>query len=140
MGKTMVLIDKSATRRRFLETLLALDHHTVVSFSKALDALGYVQLFSADLIVIDIALSQHGDMELYKSLQAEADAKRIPLMVLTALELAELKNLLLPELGAVMQVGALGHGLRQVVNILLHSPKIHPHIPENSQLLTAAQT
>lgn len=119
MGKTIVVIDASAAQRRFLETLLALDHHTVISFASGLNALGYLQLFSADLIITDIKLSQFDGIELCKALKNEADLRSIPIMVLTALELEQLSDLMMPPVEAIVYKSSIGKGLRQMVKTLL---------------------
>ncbi len=126
MGKTIVVIDASAAQRRFLETLLALDHYTVLSFGSGLKALGYLQLFSADLIITDIKLPQFDGIELCKTLKTEADLRSIPIMVLTALELEELSSLVMLPVEAIVYKSAIGKGLRQMVKTLLDKEIIPP--------------
>ena len=132
MGKTIVVIDASAAQRRFLETLLALDHYTVVSFGSGLEALGYLQLFSADLIITDIRVPQLDGIELCKTLKAEADLRNIPVVVLTALELAELRDLLVPPVEAIVYKSAVGKGLRQMVKTLLEQTSLPPQTVQPS--------
>jgi DNA-binding response OmpR family regulator len=81
--KTILIADDSAAQRRFLEILLGLDGHTVVTLEDGLAVIHYLQDHTPDLIIVDVNMPYMNGLEVCEACKAVRE--ETPVIILTNL-------------------------------------------------------
>ena len=121
-GKHILIADDSAAQRRFLEILLTMDGHRVVSVEDGLEAMAYVQETRPDLIIVDVNMPYMNGIELCENLKGELAYNNIPVIVFTNMDDEVTRQLAeLAQADAFVQKPLLGKGFRQLVSDMLEA-------------------
>lgn len=85
MGRQILVVDDSATVRKFVSVSLGMQGFNVVTASDGMDALEKLPLSKFDLIITDLNMPNMDGFELIKSLRENGEYQDIPIIILTSL-------------------------------------------------------
>ena len=85
MKKSVLVVDDSATVRKFIATSLQLQGFKVLTAADGMEALETMPVEKIDLIITDLNMPDMDGFEFIKSLQATAEYASIPIIVLSSI-------------------------------------------------------
>lgn len=86
MKKTILTIDDQADIRRLVRMTLEYDGYTVLEASEGTEGLALARSRRPDLILLDVMMPGIDGLMVGKTLQADPELSRIPVIMLTALD------------------------------------------------------
>ncbi len=92
MTHTILVVDDSSTVRKFVSVSLSMQGFRVVTAEDGMDALEKLPKEPVDLIITDLNMPNMDGMELIKTLRTNATFKDLPIIILTSLKEASLKE------------------------------------------------
>jgi two-component system, chemotaxis family, chemotaxis protein CheY len=101
MNHTILVVDDSATVRKFASVSLSMQGFTVVTASDGMDALEKMPAQKVDLIITDLNMPNMDGFELIKALRENPQYNELPVIILTSLADAESRSH-----GATLGVGS----------------------------------
>jgi CheY-like chemotaxis protein len=90
MGKTILVVDDSATVRKFVSASLNIKGYKVVAAGDGIEALERMPSEKFDLIITDLNMPDMDGFELIHSIRETQEYKGIPIIVLSSM--TDLKN------------------------------------------------
>ncbi len=85
MGKTILVVDDSATVRKFASISLSMQGFTVITAQDGMDALEKLPGQIVDLVITDLNMPHMDGFELIRSLRENNEYKDLPIIILTSL-------------------------------------------------------
>jgi two-component system, chemotaxis family, chemotaxis protein CheY len=85
MSKTILVVDDSATVRKFVGTSLNLKGFKVITAADGMEALEKMPLGQVDLIITDLNMPDMDGFEFIKTLQETPEYKHIPVIILSSM-------------------------------------------------------
>jgi two-component system chemotaxis response regulator CheY len=85
MASTILVVDDSATVRKFVSVSLSIQGFNVVTACDGMDALEKLPTQNIDLVITDLNMPQMDGFELIKSLRENPAYQDIPVIILTSL-------------------------------------------------------
>lgn len=92
MPKTILVVDDSATVRKFVSVSLSMQGFNVITACDGMDALEKLPAQNVDLVITDLNMPQMDGFELIKSLRESPSYQDIPVIILTSLSDGESKE------------------------------------------------
>lgn len=92
MTHTILVVDDSSTVRKFVSVSLSMQGFRVVTAEDGMDALEKLPKEPVDLIITDLNMPNMDGMELIKTLRTNTTFKDLPIIILTSLKEAALKE------------------------------------------------
>ena len=85
MSKIILVVDDSATVRKFVATSLNLKGFRVITAADGMEALEKMPLESVDLVITDLNMPDMDGFEFIKTLQETPEYKHIPIIILSSM-------------------------------------------------------
>jgi two-component system chemotaxis response regulator CheY len=85
MDRTILVVDDSATVRKFVSVSLSMKGYRVVTASDGMDALEKLPQENVELVVTDLNMPTMDGFELIKTLRENPQYENIPIVILTSL-------------------------------------------------------
>jgi len=85
MGRSILVVDDSATVRKFVSVSLSMQGFEVVTACDGMDALEKLPQRKYDLIITDLNMPTMDGFELIRTLKDNPDYKELPVIILTSL-------------------------------------------------------
>jgi len=85
MGKTVLVVDDSATVRKFVSVSLEMQGFSVTSACDGMDALEKLPTREFDLVITDLNMPNMDGFELIKALRENELYRELPVIILTSL-------------------------------------------------------
>ena len=85
MSKEVLVVDDSATVRKFVSVSLSMQGFKVVTACDGMDALEKLPTGKFDLVITDLNMPTMDGFELIKTLRESAEFKDLPVIILTSL-------------------------------------------------------
>jgi CheY-like chemotaxis protein len=85
MAKQILVVDDSATVRKFVSVSLGMQGFNVVTASDGMDALEKLPMGKFDLVITDLNMPNMDGFELIKALRSNNEYYEIPIIILTSL-------------------------------------------------------
>jgi two-component system chemotaxis response regulator CheY len=85
MSKIVLVVDDSATVRKFVSVSLEMQGFSVTSACDGMDALEKLPTRKFDLLITDLNMPNMDGFELIKALRESAEYKELPVIILTSL-------------------------------------------------------
>lgn len=85
MGKTVLVVDDSATVRKFVSVSLEMQGFSVTSACDGMDALEKLPTREFDLVITDLNMPNMDGFELIKALRENEQYRELPVIILTSL-------------------------------------------------------
>ena len=85
MSKEVLVVDDSATVRKFVSVSLSMQGFTVVTACDGMDALEKIPKGRFDLVITDLNMPTMDGFELIRALRESAEFKDLPVIILTSL-------------------------------------------------------
>ena len=82
----ILIIDDDVQTTKLLESIVALNGHEAVSVHNSMNAVEMANSVSPDLVLLDIMMPGISGIELCKIFQSTSDLKRIPIIIVSALD------------------------------------------------------
>jgi two-component system chemotaxis response regulator CheY len=101
MSKTILVVDDSATVRKFVSVSLSMQGFTVVTACDGMDALEKLPTAAVDLVITDLNMPKMDGFELIKTLRENQAYAELPVIILSSLSDAVSR-----EQGAKLGVGS----------------------------------
>ena len=101
MSREVLVVDDSATVRKFVSVSLSMQGFTVITACDGMDALEKLPKGKFDLVITDLNMPTMDGFEFIKALRESADFRELPVIILTSL--ADRAN---KEQGAQLGVGS----------------------------------
>lgn len=92
MERTILVVDDSATVRKFVSVSLSMQGFRVVTAEDGMDALEKLPREHVDLIITDLNMPNMDGMELARSLRSNPVYQELPIIILTSLQEKSLKS------------------------------------------------
>jgi len=84
MGKVIMVVDDSATVRKFVAASLTMQGFTVIAAVDGMDALEKLPAANVDLVVTDLNMPNMDGFELIRSLRENPQYHELPVIILTS--------------------------------------------------------
>ena len=85
MNKVILIVDDSATVRKFVATSLNLKGYKVIAAADGMEALEKMPLENVDLVITDLNMPDMDGFEFIKTLQETPEFKHIPIIILSSI-------------------------------------------------------
>jgi two-component system chemotaxis response regulator CheY len=85
MGKVILIVDDSATVRKFVSASLTMQGFDVIAASDGMDALEKLPSNSFDLVITDLNMPNMDGFELIRSLRENPQYRELPVIILSSL-------------------------------------------------------
>ena len=82
----ILIIDDDVQTTKLLESIVVLNGHEAVSVHNSMNAVEMANSVSPDLVLLDIMMPGISGIELCKIFQSTSDLKRIPIIIVSALD------------------------------------------------------
>ncbi len=92
MDRTILVVDDSATVRKFVSVSLSMQGFRVVTAEDGMDALEKLPREHVDLIITDLNMPNMDGMELARTLRGNPVYHEVPIIILTSLQDKALKS------------------------------------------------
>ena len=92
MNHTILVVDDSATVRKFASVSLSMQGFTVVAACDGMDALEKMPAQKIDLVITDLNMPNMDGFELIKALRENPQYSELPVIILTSLADAESRS------------------------------------------------
>lgn len=92
MERTILVVDDSATVRKFVSVSLSMQGFRVLTAEDGMDALEKLPCEPVDLIITDLNMPNMDGMELVRTLRSNPTYKELPIIILTSLQEKALKS------------------------------------------------
>lgn len=89
MKKKILVVDDDPSSQRLLRSMLESGGYDVVSVNDGRDALPAIRAFHPDAVIMDLIMPDVGGSEAAAGLQEDPDAKDIPVLFLTAVNMSD---------------------------------------------------
>jgi two-component system chemotaxis response regulator CheY len=85
MGKVILVVDDSATVRKFVSASLTMQGFDVIAASDGMDALEKLPSTAFDLVITDLNMPNMDGFELIRSLRENPQYRELPVIILSSL-------------------------------------------------------
>jgi two-component system chemotaxis response regulator CheY len=85
MGKAIMVVDDSATVRKFVSVALNMQGFTVTTACDGMDALEKLPAAAVDLVITDLNMPNMDGFELIRALRGNEQLRNLPVIILTSL-------------------------------------------------------
>ena len=85
MGKVILIVDDSATVRKFVSVSLSMQGFTVVQATDGMDALEKLPRHQVDLVITDLNMPNMDGFELIRALREIPACRELPVIILSSL-------------------------------------------------------
>ena len=109
---TVLVVEDDQPLREFYRVTLRYAGYAVVAVEDGLDALGWLEQHTPDIIVLDLTLVRVSGRDLQRELRAHAETRDIPIVVVTGDDTSDLNR---SELACVLHKPVTGAALVEVV-------------------------
>jgi two-component system alkaline phosphatase synthesis response regulator PhoP len=82
----IMIVEDDPSAKRLLELILSSEGFKIAAFENGVDALGAIDRFRPDLVVLDLMMPEMDGIEFARNVRAKKEFDRLPLLVLTARE------------------------------------------------------
>jgi CheY-like chemotaxis protein len=124
MGKYVLIVDDDPDARELLEVIarsLGLEARSASDGLEALDHLRHARLDPPSLILLDLMMPSMDGFSVYSWLRGNPTTRRVPVIVVTAVERDQVDTLRLPGVSKVVQKGQFTIGaMSQLIEATLH--------------------
>jgi two-component system chemotaxis response regulator CheY len=86
MGKVILVVDDSATVRKFVSASLTMQGFNVIAACDGMDALEKLPSWTFDLVITDLNMPNMDGFELIRSLRGNPQYKELPIIILSSLD------------------------------------------------------
>ncbi len=85
-GKRILIVDDEERNLKLIGLLLSKDNHGYMTAQNGLEALALMKEYQPDLVLLDVMMPGMDGFEVCKRIRDDADFKRVPVVMVTALE------------------------------------------------------
>ena len=86
MGKVILVVDDSATVRKFVSASLTMQGFNVITACDGMDALEKLPSWTFDLVITDLNMPNMDGFELIRSLRENPQYRELPVIILSSLD------------------------------------------------------